>query len=750
MRMSLDPKALPVLAPHCRVITLPPDEILIVSDVDELRLTGPLFCDLSRHLAGLLTVPEITARMVADGTASLEEVPAAVDILWDRGYVVDAREHRGPEAWYRLWWGGSSGQAHARVQVISVGETPSAIIERSLAEHGLAVATDTPDVIVLVVDDYLNPDIDVVTSQARVPVLLAMAAGVRPTVGPWLGGPGPCHTCLAVRLRFNRQVESQSLTEGDRMGPVARGWTPTTAAHTAAEIALAVERRALGRPNVHEHADPSVSHMVAIDHLTGDRSIHHVVRRPQCPECGSASTVDSDRYRIVLTSGVLDAKDDGSYRRLTPQQTIDTYGHHVSSRTGVVERLMRTSPEGSVVHVVESGINLATTQKGAQSGGFRQSAGGKGTTAEQARAGALAEAIERFSATYTGDEPTIVSSLEALGDEAIDPRALTLFSEQQYATRDAWNATHKAMHGVPKEFDPSMQMEWSPTWSLSQQRRLWLPTPFAYYMYAGQHPRNGCMSDSNGNAAGTSMEDAILQGFFELVERDAVATWWYNRIPRPGVDLDAYGAAFGEPYFDAIRSHYSTELDRDVWALDITSDLGVPAFAALSRARTGRPRVLLGFGAHRDPRGALLRALTEMNQMLGMIPSLENDHAGEPATPREPERLWWQLDSLSDHPHLLPAGPDSTPDLHAHDWTLDGKANVERAIGLIEAKGMQMHVLNCTHPDIGMPVVKVMVPGMRFFWPRLAPGRLYDVPVQLGWRERPLTEDELNPTPIFW
>jgi ribosomal protein S12 methylthiotransferase accessory factor len=258
------------------------------------------------------------------------------------------------------------------------------------------------------------------------------------------------------------------------------------------------------------------------------------------------------------------------------------------------------------------------------------------------------------------------------------------------------------------------------------------------------------MSDSNGNAAGTSLEDAILQGFFELVERDAVATWWYNRIPRPGVDLDAYRDAFGEPYFDSIRTHYSTELDRDVWALDITSDLGIPAFAAMSRARSGRPRVLMGFGAHRDPRGALLRALTEMNQMLGMVPSLENDHADEAATARDPERLWWQLDSLDDQRHLLPTGPDTRPDLHAHDWTLDGKANVERAIGIVEAKGMQMHVLNCTHPDIGMPVVKVMVPGMRFFWPRLAPGRLYDVPVQLGWIDRPLTEDELNPTPIFW
>jgi len=43
-----------------------------------------------------------------------------------------------------------------------------------------------------------------------------------------------------------------------------------------------------------------------------------------------------------------------------------------------------------------------------------------------------------------------------------------------------------------------------------------------------------------------------------------------------------------------------------------------------------------------------------------------------------------------------------------------------------------------------------MVPGMRHFWPRYAPGRLYDVPVTMGWLPAPLTETELNPTPIFW
>jgi len=49
-----------------------------------------------------------------------------------------------------------------------------------------------------------------------------------------------------------------------------------------------------------------------------------------------------------------------------------------------------------------------------------------------------------------------------------------------------------------------------------------------------------------------------------------------------------------------------------------------------------------------------------------------------------------------------------------------------------------------------MPVVKVVVPGLRHFWPRYAPGRLYEVPVKMGWLEKPLREDELNPISIFF
>jgi hypothetical protein len=78
------------LAPHCRVIRTPPAEVYLITDIEDLRLAGELFCDLAAHLDGTRTLSDITGQMVADPTATAEEVPAAVGIMRERGFVVDA------------------------------------------------------------------------------------------------------------------------------------------------------------------------------------------------------------------------------------------------------------------------------------------------------------------------------------------------------------------------------------------------------------------------------------------------------------------------------------------------------------------------------------------------------------------------------------------------------------------------------------------------------------------------------------
>ena len=76
---------------------------------------------------------------------------------------------------------------------------------------------------------------------------------------------------------------------------------------------------------------------------------------------------------------------------------------------------------------------------------------------------------------------------------------------------------------------------------------------------------------------------------------------------------------------------------------------------------------------------------------------------------------------------------------------LDTREQVTACVNVAKREGLDFLVLDQTRPDIEVPVVRVIVPGLRHFYRRFAPGRLYDVPVKLGWRERPLSENELNP-----
>lgn len=227
-----------------------------------------------------------------------------------------------------------------------------------------------------------------------------------------------------------------------------------------------------------------------------------------------------------------------------------------------------------------------------------------------------------------------------------------------------------------------------------------------------------------------------------MVERDAVALWWYNRTRQPAVDLDA----FDEPWLARTRQAYA-RLHRDIWVLDLTADFGIPVMAAMSR-RTDRSAegISFGFGAHFDPRLALRRAVTEMAQLL---PPDEN--SPELLTADRDLSSWWHGATVENQPYLRadPAETPRTPDRYSFTAREDLREDIELAETLVREHGMEMLVLDQTRPDVGLPVAKVIIPGMRHFWARFAPGRLFDIPVKLGRLDHPVPYEQINPVPLF-
>jgi ribosomal protein S12 methylthiotransferase accessory factor len=111
---------------------------------------------------------------------------------------------------------------------------------------------------------------------------------------------------------------------------------------------------------------------------------------------------------------------------------------------------------------------------------------------------------------------------------------------------------------------------------------------------------------------------------------------------------------------------------------------------------------------------------------------------------------WLQKVNLVDAPYLAPnAGMPARRGGDLPNLTqADARDEIRLCQGILEDHGLELLVLDQTRPDVGMPVVKVVVPGLRHLWARFAPGRLYDVPVRLGWLPEPTHEDGLNPVPI--
>jgi ribosomal protein S12 methylthiotransferase accessory factor len=314
------------------------------------------------------------------------------------------------------------------------------------------------------------------------------------------------------------------------------------------------------------------------------------------------------------------------------------------------------------------------------------------------------------------------------------------YSDRQYATREAWNATAGDYHWVAAPFQPERPVDWTPMWSLTHERVRWVPTQYCYYRYPGEPDHEFAWADSNGCASGSTLEEAILQGFLELVERDACALWWYSRVRRPAIEL----ASFDDPFFRRAEA-FLRGLGRTLWALDLTSDLGVPVVVALTHDATGG-RIICGLGAHLDARVAASRAVAELNQMM-ILETAERS----PAPPEDPALARWMREAtLVNQPYLAPApGRVVTAADHPPLDTEDVLEDLNRCLGAVRRSGLEMLVLDTTRDDIGFPTVRVAVPGLRHFWARFAPGRLYDVPVALGWLPSPLAETDLNPVPFF-
>jgi ribosomal protein S12 methylthiotransferase accessory factor len=711
--------------------------VFVLGEREHYLLTGDLYTQLCPLIDGRRTVWELVAALA--GTLSPPEVLYGVQRLLDGGYLTEAAPTMPPVPaafWHSLGVepaDAARNLAQRPVTVETVGDLEPTPLIAALQSTGVSVQ-ERASIRVVVVEDYLTPALEDVSRRARAQQytwMLVKPGGMVSWIGPMFQpGQGPCWNCLAHRLRSNRPVET-FLQRWIDPTVVITPPSPSVPASVQAAINLAALR--LARWLAQGGQGPLDHTVFTLNHSTQQVHEHVVVQRPQCSVCGNPQLMHTQGFQpIVLASCLKTFTDDGGHRCLSPQETYDRYRHHISTVTGLISSLGSVPARDHPLRPVYGANYLVCPVSQAPSfDDFHRTSLGKGQTLLQARTSALCEAIERWSALFQGDEPRIRTSFTQLHDAAIHPHALMQFSDTQYRNRERWNQTiTDRRQAIPLPFDAQATIDWTPLWSLTAQCHRYVPTSYCYANVPVAPAEQFCFFNSNGLAAGNCLEEAIIQAFFELVERDAVALWWYNRVRRPTVALDS----FGEPYFLRLYEHYRA-MGWRLWVLDLTTDLDIPTFVALAHSGDAS-RFCIGFGCHFDARLGVKRALTELNQLF--------DLKRQQAAP-------WDVEAMADPQYLFPdnALPTRVYADFAEVQHVDLRDDITTCVQRAQRANLEVLVLNQTRPDVGLAVAMVIVPGLRHFWPRFGPGRLYEVPVRLGWLAQPLHEQQLNLVAIF-
>lgn len=481
-----------------------------------------------------------------------------------------------------------------------------------------------------------------------------------------------------------------------------------------------------------------------------------------CAVCG-----DPDWWALVGRQAPVwgaHAKVEG-HRVRTTETNWSLLRRHVSPLTGLVTRLTG----GDYGPLAGWGARHASPT----AAGTPTRTGGKGTDSAAARVAAVCEAVERTALAWPDGVPVVRASMAELGPRAIDPRDVMGFSAAQYSAatdgdptpprlrppqqpdasadgeaRAGSGATDDAVirHRVPLPLTDGDVLEWVPAHRVGDDDPRLVPAALVWFGHRAKGPdpdrdRSRIVADSNGVAAGGSTAEAAVYGLLEVIERDAVAMWWHLRIARSALDLAGVDDSYLQRMADYAREH-----DRDLWLLDLTHDIGVPVVVAVCPRQDGS-EVVFGFGAHLDPVAAARAAVAECAQFLMAFSNSPNDRHGLFG---EPGRRWWRTRTLATDPHLRPAEAPPQP------WPADASgptdlADLRTLVDRLAAVGLTAYAVPMSRPDVPeLTVLRMIVPGARSMFPRFAPGRLYDVPHQLGWTPTRRSEVDVNEEAIFF
>lgn len=375
----------------------------------------------------------------------------------------------------------------------------------------------------------------------------------------------------------------------------------------------------------------------------------------------------------------------GTHRTRPPAQTVDV-ALGLASRVGITRVADITGLDRIGIPVI------AVVRPNARSISVSQ---GKGLDLDSAKASGLMEAIEGYHAEHVA-LPLLHQTLR----------------EMRAASKPLIDVSQLPRAGSA-ELDPNRKLFWVQGRTLLEDEPVWVPYDAVHTDFTDDtlSRDSGLFMSSNGLASGNHHAEAWNHALYEVIERDAATVWELSK-PAPDddstrVDLNTVNV---RDCMDVLARYAQARVSVVVW--DVTSNVGVPCFRCTIGEDEGtsiHPRPpATGYGCHADRTVALLRALLEAAQSrLTVISGVRDDipqRAYDARAIHEANVPFLELARKSGQRSFTDA-PSHSGDSFASDlrWTAERLAS----IGCKQLVGIDL-----TKPELGVPVVRVVVPGL--------------------------------------
>ena len=376
----------------------------------------------------------------------------------------------------------------------------------------------------------------------------------------------------------------------------------------------------------------------------------------------------------------------GTHRWIAPSDTL--------KRAGRLEEPLGISRVANVTGLDCIGIPVVMVcRPNARSLAVSQ---GKGLDMEAARASGLMESIELYHAERITLSLKLASHNELrFSHDLVRVESLPLISISA--------------------FHPNRTLLWIQGIDVFNSVPTWVPYELVHMNYTVPFPTgSGCfVMSSNGLASGNHALEAVSHALCEVIERDAVTLFRF-RSAREQAEMRVILDSITDPGCRSVLELYKRAgVTVGVW--DTTSDVGVATFRCVILDTSPNPFRQLGpvegMGCHPVREVSLLRALTEAAQgRLTLIAGSRDDNGraryGETRDQGLVQRARERLSELPVRRF------DQTPTYVNDTFEADVKLLLDRLrdVGLEQAI-----VVDLTKPEFGIPVVRVVVPGLETY-----------------------------------